>query len=363
MEINRLELLGLLKALSPATASSKNQVPELSCVWFDGEYASAFNDVLGIRVAFPSEFTGGIAGDKLAGVLERSRTQKVLVEVDGEDALFAIGRAKIKLSRRPIEDWFWEPEIPSGDALPLTKKWRSAIDAVLLSVGSANVLRPEQRGITVIQNGKAVDFYSTDALSVSWMSVESSDNRKALAKGSRLILPTLFCEQIRALKGEAELKFDENAVYCLTDVVLSRPNDDEDKKAKPVVRDVLIFAKLVEDDDPVSFEDVVSQHVTDDAGIEIPSELKLRAERAMVLLGDEPARVTVSKTWLQLYAQTAHGEVDDKIKIGAHPEVAVRLNMALVHRGLDSCDHMVIAEDSVVMTGPGNFVYIVSVSD
>ncbi len=349
MKISRLGLLGLLKALGPAIAGSKNQLPELSCVWFSGSHASAFNDVLGIRVAFATEFTGGVLGEKLLGVLERSRAKEVDVVIEGEDALLKIGAARIKLTRRPIEDWFWKPEVPEDAGYAVTKPFRDAIDLLLLSVGSASVLNPEQRGITVIQNGKVADLYSTDAVSLSWTQVDTS-KQKVFDHSSRLILPTTFCEQVKSLKNDAELRFDENAVYCLTKF---GEGDDQ--------AEALIFSRLVEDDNPVPFEDVVKQHVTDDKGVEVPTQLKLRASRAMVLLGDQPVQIEVEDNHLYLFAQTAFGEVDDVLKVGNHPNVKIKIDMALLHRALDGRERMTIAEHGVVMTGPESFVHIISV--
>ncbi len=348
MKISRLGLLSLLKSLSPALAGAKNSLPELSCVWFSGTHASAFNDVLGIQVTFATEFTGGVLGDKLLGVLERSRAKEVDVAVEGEDALLKIGAARIKLTRRPIEDWFWRPEIPEASGFVVTKLFRDAVDLTLLSVGSASVLNPEQRGITVIQNGKTADLYSTDAVSLSWVRVDTS-KQKVMEHTSRLILPTIFCEQLKSLKNEAELRFDENAVYCLTKF----GEGDEQAEA-------LIFSKLVEDDNPVSFEDVVRQHVGDEGGVEVPAQLKLRASRAMVLLGDQPVQIEVDDNHLYLFAQTAYGEVDDVLKIGDHPNVKVKIDMALLHRALDGRERMTIAEHGVVMTGPESFTHIIS---
>lgn len=351
MKINRTELLGLLKMLTPALANSKNQVQELAQIWFSGEHMSAFNDVLGIRIAFATEFTGGVLGEKLIGVLERSRAKEIDLGLDGDDALLKIGAARIKLTRRPIEDWFWQPEIPEGDGYIATKTFREAIDAALLSVGTSNTLNPEQRGITIIQNGKAADLYSTDAVSMSWVTMDTS-KQPLFDHSDRLIMPTLFCEQIKSLKGDAELRFDENAVYCLTAV------DPSGKKES--LHDVLVFSKLIEDENPVAFDDVVKQHVNGEEGVEIPTQMKLRAERAMVLLGNQPVELEIADKNLYLYAQTPYGEVDDVLKIGDHPEIKVKIDVSLLVRAFDSCDRMRVAKNGVVMTGPKGFTHIVA---
>jgi hypothetical protein len=208
VKFNRLELLRILRALSPALGNSRD--PILSRVWFDGEHVSAFNDMLGIKIVFPTEFTGGVLGEKLIGVLQRSRARTVYIRGDGDDALIKIGNARITLSRQPIDDWLWKPEVPKRPRFPVTIALRDAIAATLLTVGSANVLNPEQRGITIIQNGKAADLYSTDAVSMSWVRIDS----KVCESGTRLILPTPFCERLTSLKSDAELRFNSHEERC-----------------------------------------------------------------------------------------------------------------------------------------------------
>ena len=349
MRIDRLELLGVLRMLEPAISSSRNQVPELAHVWFTGTEVSAFNDVLGIRVALATDFTGGVRGDKLIGVLERSTAREADVEVDADDMVLKIGAARIKLTRRPIEDWFWQPEVLDGNGYIATRSFRDAVASLLLSVGADNIVNPEQRGVTIIQNGAAADLYSTDAVSLSWVRV-NTDGGAIAAAGSRIILPTPFCEQLKALKGEVELRFDDNAVYCITTV---RAADGEPRSA-------LIFSRLVDDDNPISFEDVIAQYRRDDASPAVPASLKLCAERAMVLLGDDPVELSVDDGHLFLYARTPYGEIDDVLKLDGHPDVSVKVDLALVHRALGACDTISIMNNGLVLTGPGGFYHVVA---
>ena len=354
MRIGRLPLLALLKVLSPAIAGSKNQVPELCCVWFDGEYASAFNDVVGVRIKFPTEFTGGLLGEKLIGVLDRSQSKEIDLEIDGEDARLSIGAARIKLTHRPIEDWFWKPEIPDGDAFDAPAEFRDVVGRLLMSVGAASVLNPEQRGVTVVQNGKAADLYSTDAVTLSHAKIDTGKGG-LVESGARVILPTPFCELLRAVKSKAEIVLDDNAVYCLTTVDLGA--DGEESTAK---NEMLIFAKLVESDETIKFDEVVKEHVVGSEFVNIPEQLKLRAERAMVLLGEQAVELEVADGQLYLYADTPYGEVDDVVKFAGHPDIKVKVDLEKVHRALDQCDKMTIGKSALVMTGEGGFLHIIA---
>src|SRR5579863_1775696 len=129
MKISRTNLLATLKLASPALASNKNQVLELSHFWLDGEFLSAYDDVIGIRVGCKSDVEGGVPGDKVVGVLENSRARDVTLEVaKGGNMLLKAGSAHITLAMRPIKDWFWHPEVPDRDGFVITEEFQRAID-------------------------------------------------------------------------------------------------------------------------------------------------------------------------------------------------------------------------------------------
>lgn len=349
MKVNRMEFLSLLKALSPAIANERNAVRELSHIWMDGIHISAFNDLLGIQIDFPTDFTGGVLGEKLIGIIERSQADTVDVNVDNDAMLLKIGRANIKLECRPIEDWFWKPQVPEEPGYAVTQKFREAVELLLISVGSSNVENPEQRGITVIQDKTGADLYSTDAVTLSWFRIDTG-NKPVVVVGTRLIMPTVFTEQLIKL-GEAELCFDENAVYCLTEI---EPTGEKGNRY-----DMLVFSKLVADENPVSFTDVVNQHVTDYEGVAVPAALKAQIERAMVLLTEEPLNVEVKDNDLHLYAQTPYGTIDDHLEL-SHPNVKAKLDAALLNRALEGRELIVLSTEAVVLRGPGAFLHIVA---
>ena len=357
MKINRAELLALLKLAEPALAGSKNPVQEMCCLWFSGSHLSAYNDLLGVEVVLKTEFTGGINGEKLIALLDRSHVKEVDIETDGEEVLLKIGRARIKLARRPIEDWFWHPEVPVEPGFLITKGFHEGVELALMSVGAPTVENAEQRGVTAVQNGEAVDLYSTDGVSLSWAHVVALDTAIGPA-GSRVILPTPFCERLAALKSDAELRFDENAVYCLTSIDLTnRKQKDEVRKAY----EMLVFSRLVDDDDPVSFVDVVGKHASNDDGVEVPAQLKQCIERAMVLLTEQPLEVEVEDGNLYLFADAPpYGEVDDVLKFPAHPNVKAKLDAALLHRALDGRETVHISKEAVVLRGPKSFLHILA---
>ncbi len=355
MKIPRKDLLAVLKIVEPAISSNKNAVEELSHIWFSGKYVSAFNDLLGLQVSFKTEFSGGVRGDKILGILENSLARDITIEeADGGNLFMKAGSAHVTFALRPFEDWFWHPTVPDAKPFQVSKEFIDAIDLTLLSVGSGKVLNPEQRGITIIQNGGDADLYSTDSVSISWMKTKST-----ILTGkeqTRAILPTPFCEQFVKMATESsKLTIDENAVYYTGEF-----------KSGDWIGDVLLFSKLVEDDNPVPFADVVNGYVGTKGAFPIPNRLKGSLDRALVLLSDgEPADIQIKDEKLLLYAQSSStpAEVDDVIKLekaDKHAEILVKADPGLLKRGIEGRDDLAVTKDCLIMTGPKNFVHIIS---
>jgi hypothetical protein len=355
MKIDRKELLAILNRCAPALSSNKNQLEELSCFWFSGKHVEAYDDLIGVRVDFKTEFTGGVRGEKLLRILDASFEDDVEVE-EADDANFdlKIGEAWIKLASRKYDDWFWEPKVPEDEGYIVTKEFIEAVKLTLISVGEARIQNPEQRGITIIQNGAGVaDLYSTDAATISYMPVVAKDSVFSTFDHERVILPTEFCEQLLKIGEGAELRFDENAVYCLAEVEFGGKS-----------RNVLLFSKLVPDDSPEDIAGTVKFY-DKPGGFPIPNKMSPVLDRATVLLGDgAPLLLSVKEGFLYLYAESPqYGEVDDRLPLKGlenQNELKVKVDPALVKRGLEGRETMMVADNCLLLRGPGKFLHIVS---
>lgn len=368
MKLPRKELLEVLKRVKPALSSNSNAVVELSHFWFDGKYVSAFDDIIGIRVEFETEFTGGLPGDKLLGIIENSRARTVEIEsIENGNMQLKAGRTIVKFTSRPIDDWFWKPELPDTGEYKTTKEFLEAVDLTLVSVGTGRVLNPEQRGITVIQNGASADLYSTDAVTISWMKVPTDkDGVYSTMDHTRLILSTPFCEQLKQFKPGAKLSFSENAVYCTSEIVVGQDVIEEKGKEKTVDKkaNILVFSKLVDDEDPVPFEEVINKYAKGNASFSVPEGFGLALDRALVMLETgKPAEISIEDDFLFLLAETPHGNVDDQVKlkdIEGQKDITVKVDLSLLRRGLDGRERMAVNRDCLVLKGPGDFVHVVA---
>lgn len=365
MKISRMTLLAALKAAEPALAASNNQLEVLSHFWFRDGTVAAFDGVFGIQVGLDVEFSGGVLGSKLIGILERSRARNVTVDQPDDGNLrIKAGSATVTFALKSIEEWVWDPAVPKKGGTEVTASLVAAIKSILFSVGAGKVLSAEQRGVTVIQNGVGVDLYSTDAVTLSLKKIKA--NKPLLNGSKRVILPTMFCEQLcKTAKKGFSLTIDAESAYCEGEI------DIGDEKT-----DILLFSQLVDDSDPVSFEEILDDFDRSDGEFAEPGrKLKDALERAMVLLSNgETAEFGISRDkekacdYVWLRARSPYGEVSDRIEVeGAHPAITVKIDAAMLRRGLgehkDRDERQVIAitPDSVLISNSTqNFWHVVS---
>jgi hypothetical protein len=368
--------------VSPALAGEKNQVRELHNFWFDGTHISAFNDILGIRMEFESDFEGGVNGNHLLGILEKSRARNVRLELDAkEDGVLVVkaGSATARLALMPISDMLWNPSIPKDEGYTVTKEFLVGVNRCLLSVGTAKVLTPEQRGVTLIQNTSEFNIYSTDAVSLSWVKLKGNSS---LGEDERCIIPTEFCEQLKNLGPiGSKLRFDANSVYCdsavlVAEVVDTTKKDDKDPPREKVIVKSLLFSALVEDEDVVDFSKHIAGYIKGKGNFTIPGGMKMSIDRAMVILDeDQPINLKVGKEYkdddqkvvfIFATAEDQHGKINDIIDIKEeeddHPEIQVRVDAKILKRGLDSCKYIMITNECVVMRSVPSeaFIHIVA---
>jgi|SRR5215469_740083 len=355
MKVRRDLLLAVLEAASPALGTARNLVPGLSHFWFDGKTVTAFNDVLGIRVTMESDFTGGVEGERLLGVLKNSTAKQVTLKTrTGRNPALSVeaGSAGVTLPMRPIEESLFREEFPRDTGFTISKELIEALKLTMLSCNNKKLASPAERGITLIQKGTTLDAYTTDDSTVSWSRI--AEAQLFPTKTGRAIWPREFCDYIfRNFGHGTRVAFVDNAVWCADDT------------------GVTVYTKLVEDNSVVDFPGFVSNYEKEIAvAFKIPEELPkalLRAEamipeKAPIELevttvsdGDEDVRV------LRLYANNAIGEFDDLVEIDATGhDLTVKADVKLIRRALPGRTSVAITRQSVVLTGPANFFHFIS---
>lgn len=359
MKVARDRLLAVLDAASPALGTTRNLVPALSHFWFDGKTVTAFNDLLGIRVAFTSDFEGGVVGERLLGVLKNSTADNVVLgaRTKGRNPVLSvtIGSAGVILPLRPVTESVFREEYPDKlKFFQISDKFIESLKLVMLSCVSKKVASSAERGVTIVQKDGATDLFSTDELTVSCARVSDC---LLFEKSGRAIWPRDFCDYfIKHFLDGTWVAIIGDSVWCTGSVPY---------KSEPL--DVTICAKLIDDSAPVDFHRFVGDY-EGVAIFKVPGELPKALLRAAAMLPEkspidlEVAAIDTNMQALRLYSNTAAGEFDDLMQIEAsgHPELTVRADVGLIKRALPGRTALSITRDSVVLSGPPGFFHFIS---
>lgn len=352
-----LKTLNIVKA----ALSSGSQLQELTHLWFDGKFVYAYDEILGIRAPLETDFTGGVRGDLLLGMLEKNSAKNLTIDLDDGELCVTAGSAIIKFTVLPFDNFkeIWAPKEPNWDeSFQITEDFLKGIDLTLFSVGDSKVLNPEQRGVTIIQKEEScIDFYTTDSKTISWSRIPTKDFIFS-SKRKRCVILTSFCEQLTKVadKGDS-LSIDESTVSFLTK------------------ENVFVFSRLVEEsEDPADFEGYMKNYTDVDLYIPVPGKLNLALERASLLTSKGtseliPVEFNITRRkkkeeeipTLNIYAKTPYGEIDDDIELeGEHSKIKLNADPSLFKRALDGRTRLAIREECIVLTGPDNFFHIIA---
>jgi len=359
MRIARDLLLAMLEAAAPALGTTRNLVPGLSHFWFGRDSVTAFNDVLGIQVAFDSDIVGGVEGERLLGLLKNSTAKNVtlVTKTGGRTPVLSVelGSTSVTLPWRPISEALFHEKFPNDRVFRVSDKLIDAVKLVMLSCVSKKLASPAERGVTVVQKDTAIDLFTTDNATVSWAQV---DDCPLFPIVDEAIWPREFCDYfVKHFVHGTKIAMTDDAVWCTGGVP---------QKSQPL--DVTMYAKLVEDNSPVDFFGFVNRH-RGAASFDIPDDLGRALSRAAVMLPEklpiELEVVTVTDPdvrALRLYANSSAGEFDDlvEIKANGHADLMVKTDVALVRRALVGRTGLALTPGSVVLTGPPGFFHFIS---
>jgi hypothetical protein len=369
MRIARGLLLAVLEAASPALGTARNLVPGLSHFWFDRESVTAFNDVLGIRVTFESDFTGGVEGERLLGLLKNSTARNVTLEArtKGRNPVLSVelGTTGVLLPMRPIAELLFHEKFPDDSRVfAVGSEFIDALKLTMLSCVAKKLASPAERGVTLIQKGMSLDVFTTDDATVSWVRVE--EQPLFTTAPGRAIWPREFCDYfIRHFTTGTRVAMAGGAVWCTGGVP---------QKSTPL--DVTVYAKLIEDNTPSDFAGFVRRHEGEVAvAFKIPDDLSHALSRAAVMLPEKsPIELEVTTVTgqemtdpdirvLRLYANSTAGEFDDLMEIDAngHADLTVRVDAGLIRRALAGRTALAITGGVVVLTGPPGFFHFISI--
>jgi DNA polymerase III sliding clamp (beta) subunit (PCNA family) len=234
----------------------------------------------------------------------------------------------------------------------------SAIDLVMIAV-SGDTTIPDQMGVTFIPEEGGVGLFSTNHHSMSYNYVKLPKTWP-----HRVIMPALFCQQLRALGGKRK----EIALEVYKDHVLALISDVEDKEPP-----ILLHGGVLESERPHNFGKNLDHHFTSKARkmlVPIPAALKGIADRAFLVSQDKkekkPTTLTVQDGMLHSHTDGI-GEVRDKVKLEDHPDAELPINVSFLRAALGSYYSSIETENGKFCVTPeclimtqGEGVYLLS---
>lgn len=352
--IQKNDLLDALQTAAPALSKS-NVIEALSYFWFRGDHVMAFNDQIAISTPLKTEFVGALPGDLLLKMLKTTSAKVVsFVPPEGKNKTFLLkaGAAKIKLPVLDAEKAFIFdiPKIEKNTKIVPSAETLSAFETCLISVSSDTSI-PDQLGITVVIDGKKIELYSTNNLSLSFCRINIGQTLPKM----RMILPTLFCNQMLKLAKDAKdcwISFqDDHAIFFADGTTL--------------------FGSFVSTPKPLDFQSLVKQHEAylDKGMIEIPSKLKKVIERSILMTDPNAApdqssvQITAADGKMVFLAKSAKGEVRDSIPVTskAQKDLQILVDPRLLKTGVDRMVEFLATKNCVIMRNEIG-VYLISVS-
>jgi DNA polymerase III sliding clamp (beta) subunit (PCNA family) len=348
MKIKRTELVQVLETIKPAVASG-GAIPELRHVWFDGNFAYAYDGGLGIRVPYESEITGGMVAASLLGLLNSTKAEEVSLDLSkSADAVLTMGRAKATV---PVLDGERNPwPFPTE----LKKKKNETALSIELSeelikglqraetVKASRPVRVEHYGVVLFPSGNSVTLYTTDSRALAQITVPAQLDEDL----SRVVLPHGFVSQLIKLgKGGGSVTFLEDAIIAQ-------------------LTSAYVCSNLLDSADVQDLPAVVEEKANGSAKrLTLPEGFLEALTRAGVLVGADPAYIdlAVGKKELALSAKLPLGELQEKLPLSGPVttgEICVALD-CLTDLSKDA-QEFAIAESALVLYGQEGALYLVA---
>ncbi|MNL05515.1 DNA polymerase III subunit beta [compost metagenome] len=338
--------------MRPALAT-KDYVPALTHILFDGGRATAYNDISAISVRCDLDLGRCVPGADFSGALASFGGSEVLVQLSKGDALSVkCGRGTLRLQTLPAADFPYEPPGSGGAEFALTTDILRGVERCLLNVG-ADSGHPAQSGVTLDADGGIAVLYSTDGATISRF---VTSTKIKLPGDAPVILPKFFCEQVVSM---ARAFPEAEAFLVLHDGALQADFGAE----------ATVFTRVPLDVTPLDFPRTFAKHARGgkDGMFDIPDLFDGALQRALLVLGQEKlktARVHLAKGNLNLSAGSGSSQSEDDMKYDwddADPTEPMRVDAALLARAAKVCTRMSFTESVTAFAdADGDFTHIVA---
>jgi DNA polymerase III sliding clamp (beta) subunit (PCNA family) len=341
---NREALVKIAALVRPALATQA-YIPALTHIKFDGNFASAYNDISAIMVRASVDVSCCLPGELLIRSLNSFSAESIAFQESTKDkaVVLSSGRSKLKLPVLGNEAFPFElPDTKKAHEIVLDASIMKGIDRCLLSVGN-DPTHPAQMGVTLDADDKGnAILYSTDNFTISRYATKTKID---LPGDSPVILPTFFCSQLVALsKAFPE---DEVVLLLLPGALLV----EFGKNAR-------LFNKTLVDLEPLDFPRIFDKHCKltglKERLFKIPDTWDAAFGRAMLVLSgevDKATKVTVSEDNIKIHSTSPMGDSDDSMSHEGEnldaPAEPFYIDPALVIRASKACGLMAFNEKAL----------------
>jgi hypothetical protein len=326
--MDRNELLTALSTVAPVVGSD-------GLVQFNQKTISTSDGIIGIQYRYETPIMGSVLLPTLISVLSASVVPEVLIDVQDNEVVFKLGRAKYKSALMPLVDFslpvIKAPSILVDDAL------RLALSIVARSASMSD--RTDISGITIQRSENKLFLYGTDG-SVLVRSVVTLPKDAGNVFKQAVILPEKFYTLLLKI-GATSLSVSK------TGELLGKGEG------------VSLYGSALSGANSKQFEDLFTNYKQKMTMFPIPKGFVRCISRISLVGGDIQSSFDYVDGRLSMLVQGEGFELRDSVKIDLGADsVKVSTGAKLVLRYLDVAERIGVSEKCIALDGPGLNVLI-----
>lgn len=342
MKVDREEFLTELAKVKPALASG-GAIQQLSHIWFDKQYAYAYDGGFGVKRELKTELDCGVPGSAFINLLGSSSLKEVELEQSGTGLKLKFGKASSKLVLLSADNkvWPYQTKLPkNAEVVELGVEFVEALRKTLF-VKARVPTRVEHYGVMLQKVGKGSALYSTDSASMVCVKLPAV---KLMTE--RVLLPRDFAEQIVAQTPEGV------KLHIAKDCLIAEAEG------------ITFYSNLLDISAADDMSGIVERHLSKHPNpVAIPAGLSSALERAQILSGAEEPFVELESggDTLDVSGSFRLGTVQDNLELEAElPEARLRVDAGLLKRSLAYSENLSLTEGSLILRSGEDFVYVLA---
>ncbi len=333
--MKRKDLLETLNLLKPGLGKD-DLVPIFGCYCFDDEVAMAYNDNLAMIAPCDTGLTAAIAGEVLLGLLDNSKADTAVFEVDGDEIALKMGKSRIKLPCLDRKEFIFEE--PSHEpeewdtVIPLEQVFLHGLECCLVTASTDQAM-PALMGVTLSDIDATYTLFSCDGDALSEFPIPTPADYEELKRS--YTMPLAFCQVV--------LRIAEKTKCYEGDIGIN-----DEWACVNFSNEYSVYGRIIVQEKPIDYPKLIDDSIGDDPSyVEIPSGLAGGLSRAVIMADKDThkTRLTIEGGKIRLYTESSAGLIRDSFKLKDHPDVDALVNAETLLRSLKLCNEMAINRD------------------